>query len=245
MIDINALTVYKEKISSYVDNDILDISTNSNILSLFKIKNYTGNGITKNGNVKIDEKGIATNFGSGNYILTDLSADILNTDNFELQTKFRLSSLRPSTGSFYTWPATCDSYNPPRSSLCSYGFAGSYYEFYGFWLYNGSNYLISDTYRFPYTNEEQMKNAIVDKWFVLNQKFSKDNVETTLIDENDKVLYNNINTYNYRPKDTSNDRKYICFGNISETYSQPTNITFDLSECYIKIDDELVSKWNL
>lgn len=51
MIDLNALTLYKEKINSYVDNDILDISTNSNILSLFKIKNYTGNGITKNGNV--------------------------------------------------------------------------------------------------------------------------------------------------------------------------------------------------
>ena len=105
--------------------------------------------------------------------------------------------------------------------------------------------MISDTYRFPYTNEEQTKNAIVDKWFVLNQKFSKDNVETTLIDENDKVLYNNINAYKYRPKDTLNGRKYICFGNISETYSQPTNVSFDLSECYIKIDDELVSNWNM
>lgn len=119
----------------------------------------------------------------------------------------------------------------------------SHYTFMGFWIFNG-NYLHSDTYRFPYTDEEQIKNAIVDKWFVLNQKFSKDNVETTLIDENDKVLYNNIKTYKYRPKDTSNGRQYICFGNISETYSQPTNITFDLSECYIKIDDELISNWN-
>ena len=98
---------------------------------------------------------------------------------------------------------------------------------------------------FPYTDEEQIKNAIVDKWFILNQKFSKDNVETTLIDENDKVLYNNINTYKYRPKDTSNGRNYICFGNISNYYGQPTNITYDLSESYIKIDDELVSNWNM
>ena len=212
---------------------------------MFKIKNYTGNGIEPHGSVKIDENGIATNFGSGNYILTGLSADILNTDNFEIQFKFKLSSLRPSTGSYYTWPATSDSYNPPRSCLCSYGFAGSYYEFYGLWLWNDSYYLISDKYTFPYTDEEQMKNAIVDKWFVLNQKFSKDNVETTLIDENDKVLYNNINTYKYRPKDTLNGRKYICFGNISNYVSQPTNVTFDLSECYIKIDDELVSNWNM
>ena len=212
---------------------------------MFKIKNYTGNGIEPHGSVKIDENGIATGFRQGNYILTGLSADILNTDNFEIQTKFKLTSLRPSNGSFYTWPATCDEYNPPRCSLSSMGFADSYYEFYGLWLWNGSNYLISDTYRFPYTDEEQLKTAIVDKWFVLNQKFSKDNVETTVIDENDKVLYNNIKTYKYRPKDTSNDRKYICFGNISEKYSQPTNITFDLSECYIKIGDELISNWNL
>ena len=68
---------------------------------------------------------------------------------------------------------------------------------------------------------------------------------TTLIDENDKVLYNKINTFKYRPKDTLNGTKYICFGNISNTYGQPTNISYDLSECYIKIDDELVSNWNM
>ena len=245
MIDLNALTLYKEKISSYLDNNILDISTKSNILSMFKFKSYTGKGIEPHGSVQIDENGIATGFKQGSYILTGLSADILNTDNFEIQTKFRLSSLRPSTGSYYIWPTTSDSYTPPRSSLCSMGFVDSYYEFYGLWLWNGSNYLISDTYRFPYTDEEQIKNAIVDKWFVLNQKFSKDTVETTLIDENDNVLYNNIKPYKYRPKDTSNDRKYICFGNISNTVAQPTNVLFDLSECYIKIDDELVSNWNM
>lgn len=243
MIDLNALTIYKEKINSYVDNDILDISTKSNILSLFKIKNYTGNGIEPHGSVKIDENGIATNFGSGNYILTGLSADILNTDNFEIQTKFKLSSLRPSNGSYYIWAATCDSYDPPRCNLMSFNL--SKYRFNGFQVHNGSNYLVSDKYIFPYTDEEQIKNFIVDKWFILNQKFSKDNVETTVIDENDKVLYNNVNAYNYRPNDTSNSRQYICFGNISNTLGQPTNITYDLPECYIKIDDELVSNWNL
>ena len=95
MIDSNSLALYK-KISSYVDNDILDISTKSNILSMFKIKNYIGNGIEPHGSVKIDENGVATGFKQGSYILTGLSADILNTDNFEIQTKFKLSSLRPS-----------------------------------------------------------------------------------------------------------------------------------------------------
>ena len=245
MIDLNSLTLYKNKISSYVDQNALDISTKSNILNMFKIKNYTGKGIEPHGSVKIDENGIATGFREGNYILTGLSADILNTDNFEIQTKFKLSSLRPSNGSYYIWPTTCDGYNPSRCSLCSMDITNSRYTFIGFWIYNGSKHIHSDQYTFPYTDEEQVKNAIVDKWFVLNQKFSKDTVETTVIDENDKVLYNNINTYKYRPKDALNSKKYICFGNISNHDGQPTNITFDLSECYIKIDDELVSNWNM
>ena len=103
MIDLNALSLYKEKISSYLDENALRISTKSNILNMFKIKNYTGNGIEPHGRVKIDENGIATGFREGNYILTGLSADILNTDNFEIQIKFKLSSLRPSNGAYYIW----------------------------------------------------------------------------------------------------------------------------------------------
>lgn len=242
MIDLNSLTLYKNKISSYLDENVLDISTKSNILNMFKIKNYTGKGIEPHGSVKIDENGIATGFREGNYILTGLSADILNTDNFEIQIKFKLSSLRPSNGAYYIWANTCDSYDPPR--CCLMGFDVRYYCVNGFWVYNG-NYFISDQYTFPCKNDTEAENIIVDKWFILNQKFLKDNVETTVIDENDKVLYNNIKTYKYRPKDTYNGRNYICFGNISNTYGQPTNITYDLSESYIKIDDELVSTWNM
>ena len=242
MIDLNSLTLYKNKISSYLDENALSISTKSNILNMFKFKSYTGKGIEPHGSVKIDENGIATGFRNGNYILTGLSADILNTDNFEIQTKFKLTSLRASNGGYYIWANTCDGNDPPRCCLMS--FDVRYYCVNGFWVYNG-NYLVSDGYRFPCKNDTEANNVIVNKWFVLNQKFSKDNVETTVIDENDKVLYNNINVYKYRPKDTSNGRKYICFGNISNYYGQPTNITYDLSECYIKIDDELVSNWNM
>lgn len=59
---------------------------------MFKFKSYTGKGIERHGSVKIDENGIATGFDNNNYILTGLSADILNTDNFEIQTKFKLTS---------------------------------------------------------------------------------------------------------------------------------------------------------
>ena len=160
MIDLNSLTLYKNKISSYLDENALSISTKSNILNMFKIKNYTGKGIEPHGSVKIDENGVATGFRQGNYILTGLSADILNTDNFEIQTKFKLSSLRPSNGMYYIWPATRDSYDPPHCNLCSMDIVNSHYTFYGFWLCGPDN-SISDKYTFPYTDEEQIKNAIV------------------------------------------------------------------------------------
>ena len=38
MIDLNSLTLYKNKISSYLDENALSISTKSNILNMFKIK---------------------------------------------------------------------------------------------------------------------------------------------------------------------------------------------------------------
>ena len=47
MIDLNSLTLYKNKISSYVEQNALTFPTQSNILGMFKIKNYTGKGITK------------------------------------------------------------------------------------------------------------------------------------------------------------------------------------------------------
>ena len=89
MVDLNSLTLYQKKISSYIDNNILDISTKSNILSMFKIKNYTGNGIKINGNVKIDENGIATLFTNPtDYIKTNLKAlDVMNSTEFQIKFK--------------------------------------------------------------------------------------------------------------------------------------------------------------
>ena len=54
MLDLNSLTLYKNKINSYLDENALSISTKSNILNMFKIKNYTGKGIEPHGSVQID-----------------------------------------------------------------------------------------------------------------------------------------------------------------------------------------------
>ena len=86
MIDLNSLTLYKEKINSYIDNDILDISTKSNILSLFNFRNYTGNGLTIPSSVKINE-GVASNFSGNTFITTPTKLTSLN-DDFEIQVKY-------------------------------------------------------------------------------------------------------------------------------------------------------------
>lgn len=87
MIDLNALTLYKNKISSYVD-DLMPLPSPKDILILNDelIDNYTGNGITKNGNVKIDENGIASYFvNNTDYVKTNLtSIDFLMHLNFKL-----------------------------------------------------------------------------------------------------------------------------------------------------------------
>ena len=61
MISLNNLN-YHKKINDYI-NKIFDI-TPKEMMECFGelIDNFTGNGITKNGNVKIDEKGIASYF---------------------------------------------------------------------------------------------------------------------------------------------------------------------------------------
>ena len=88
MIDLNALTLYKNKISSYVD-DSMPLPSPKDVLILNDelIDNYTGNGITPHGSVKIDENNIASGFSNrNNYILTNLNCSSLS-DGFEFQVK--------------------------------------------------------------------------------------------------------------------------------------------------------------
>ena len=88
MIDLNSLTLYKNKISSYVD-DLMPLPSPKDVLILNDelIDNYTGNGITPHGSVKIDENSIASGFSNrNNYILTSLNCLSLS-DGFEFQVK--------------------------------------------------------------------------------------------------------------------------------------------------------------
>ena len=80
--------MFINKISSYVD-DSMPLPSPKDVLILNDelIDNYTGNGITPHGSVKIDENSIASGFSnSNNFILTSLNCLSLN-DGFEFQVK--------------------------------------------------------------------------------------------------------------------------------------------------------------
>ena len=226
MIDLNSLSLYKNKISSYVDENALDISTKSNILSLFKIKNYTGNGITKNGNVKIDEKGIATTFTNRtDYVVTNINVKDLKLP-FEVQVKFKVSDkaafnrLYLISNKTYNWPyfellilnskIMCNSYTQP---------------------YNG-NTLFYDSFDF---------NA--DQWYIINIKHEQKGIyECSVYDEKYKELYNKTQNSNYEINYQSDK---IILGNDVDYVTGSATLQIDLSETYFKNGDTIISEWNL
>ena len=232
MIDLNSLTLYKNKISSYIDENVLDISTKSNILNMFKIKNYTGNGITKNGNVKIDEKGIATNFIKGtDHVVTNLDVTDLKLP-FEVQVKFKVSdktalrnlNVNIISSKTYGYPyfeliihegeILCTSYNSPS--------------------YGNARVLFRDSFDF---------NA--NQWYIINMKHEQKGIyECTVYDEKYNELYNKTQNSNYEINYHSDK---IILGNDVDCVSGSGSATLqiDLSETYFKNGDTIISEWNL
>ena len=229
MIDLNALTLYKNKISSYVDENVLNLSSISNILSLFKIKNYTGNGITKHGNVKIDEKGIATNFTNiTNYVVTNLNILDLKLP-FEVQVKFKVSD-----------KAALRNLNVNLVSNKTYVYP--YFEF----LINEGNILCTS-----YKNQSGDANVLfydsfdfdAEQWYIINIKHEQKGIyECTVYDEKYNELYNKTQNSNCEINYHSDT---IILGNDSDYFSGSATLQIDLSETYFKNGDTIISEWNL
>ena len=227
MIDLNSLTLYKNKISSYIDENALDISTTSNILGMFKIKNYTGNGITKNGNVKIDENGIATNFiNYTDYVVTNL--DILDIKlPFEFQIKFKVSDKAAFNELHLISNKT---YPFPYFNLCI-GPGKIIFQSFITQSYN-TNLLFYDSFDF---------NA--DQWYIINMKHEQKGIyECTVYDEKYNELYNKTQNSNYEINYHSDK---IILGNDSDYVTGSATLQIDLSETYFKNGDTIISKWNL
>ena len=230
MIDLNSLALYKKKISSYVDNDILDISTQSNILSLFTFKNYTGNGITKNGNVKIDEKGIATNFiNTTDYVVTNLNLLDLKLP-FEVQVKFKVSD-KTTFSSSTVFLVSNKTYPYPYFELA---ISKGKINCKSFITQSGNvNVLFSDSFDF-----------VENQWYILNMKHEQEGIyECSVYDEKYNELYNKTQNSNYEINYHSDK---IILGNDSDYYvSGSATLQIDLSETYFKNGDTIISEWNL
>ena len=229
MIDLNSLTLYKEKISSYVEQNALDISTTSNILGMFKIKNYTGNGITKNGNVKIDEKGIATNFiNKTDYVVTNLNILDLKLP-FEVQVKFKVSDKTALNNSNVYLVSNKTSGYPYfellilNNKIILESFPTQSYP---------ANVLFYDSFDF---------NA--DQWYIINIKHEQKGIyECSVYDEKYNELYNKTQNSNYEINYQSDT---LILGNDVDYVTGCATLQIDLSETYFKNGDTIISEWNL
>ena len=227
MIDLNALTTYKEKISSFIDKNVLNLSSISNILSLFKIKNYTGNGITKNGNVKIDEKGIATMFtNQTDYVVTNIDVTDLKVP-FEVQVKFKVSD----KAAFEELHLISNKTYPYPYFELVLGNGKIVYQSFITQSYN-SNMLFLGTFNF---------NA--NQWYIINMKHEQKGIyECTVYDEKYNELYNKTQNSNYEINYHSDK---IILGNDVDYVSGSATLQIDLSETYFKNGDTIISEWNL
>ena len=230
MIDLNALTLYKNKISSYVDENVLNPSSISNILSLFKIKNYTGNGIEPYGSVKIDENGIATNFINGtDYVVTNLNILDLKLP-FEVQVKFKVSDKTAFSNSNINLISN-KTYNYP------------YFE-----LIISKGKIMCTSYKTQSKNEYMLLfgdsfDFDADQWYIINMKHEQKGIyECTVYDEKYNELYNKTQNSNYEINYHSDK---IILGNDVDYVSGSATLQIDLSETYFKNGDTIISEWNL
>ena len=219
MIDLNSLTLYKNKISSYVD-DSMPLPSPKDVLILNDelIDNYTGNGIKRYGSVKIDENGIASGFSNtNNIILTSLNCSSLN-DGFELQVKAK-NNVDSET-------IFCESMLGGDYNVCLYISLCNNKTVVGSW----DGHLYGAGFSFG---------TIPDKMHYFRYKYSNNTMYFKLLDEDMNVLSEQSAPFTIYFR----NRAFV-FGNVTE-YNQAPYITVDLSETWFKDKDgNLISSWN-
>ena len=221
MIDLNSLTLYKEKISSYVD-DSMPLPSPKDILILNDelIDNYTGNGITRYGSVKIDENSIASGFSNtSNIILTSLNCLSLS-DGFEFQVKAK--------NNVDSLSLICESTLDGDSNICFYVALSNHSTDIASW-YNGCLYCIGFAF-----------DILPDKMHYYRYKYLNNTLYFKLLDEEMNVLFEESKpvTLHFR------NRKFL-FGRRVDSNFQSPYLSIDLSETWFKDKDgNLISDWN-
>ena len=221
MIDLNSLTLYKNKISSYLD-DQMPLPSPKDILILNDelIDNYTGNGITPHGSVKIDQNSIASGFSNtNNIILTSLNCLSLS-DGFEFQVKAK-NNVNSET-------IFCESTLGGDSNICFYVALGNHSTDIASW-YNGRLYGVTFSF-----------DIIPDKMHYFRYKYLNNTMYFKLLDEDMNVLFEQS-----KPVTLHFRNRTFLFGRNMENYYQSPYLSIDLSETWFKDKDgNLISSWN-
>ena len=227
-VELSNLERYKEKINSHISEleKDLDFGSNSNILGMFSVKNYTGSGITKSGNVKIDENGIASNFiNKTDYVITHLNILDLQLP-YEFQIKFKVSdksafiTLSLISNKTYTYPYFELVFMNGKLVLES--FKNQSWDAYE---------LFNDSFNFD-----------VNKWYIINMKHEQEGVyECSVYDEQYNELYNKTQKSNYEINYHSDT---IILGNDFDYSTYSSTLQIDLSETWFKHNDSIISDWN-
>ena len=221
MIDLNALTLYKNKIGSYVD-DSMPLPSPKDILILNDelIDNYTGNGITPHGSVKIDENNIASGFSNANnYLLTSLNCLSLS-DGFEFQVKAKNNV---DSSSIF-----CESMLGGDPSECFHVALSNHHTSISS-FYNGHEYYAGFAF-----------GTIPDKMHYYRYKYLNNTMYFKLLDEDMNVIFEESKPLTLQLR----NRKFM-FGRRADNYYQSPYLSIDLSETWFKDKDgNLISSWN-
>ena len=221
MIDLNSLSLYKEKISSYL-NDSMPLPSPKDILILNDelIDNYTGNGIKRYGSVKIDENSIASGFSNtSNIILTSLNCLSLS-DGFEFQVKAKNNVDSESI--------ICESTLDGDPNICFYIGLSNHHTDIASW-YNRRIYSASFSF-----------GTIPDKMHYFRYKYANNTMYFKLLDEDMNVLFEES-----KPVTLKLRNRTFLFGRRLDYHYQSPYLSIDLSETWFKDKDgNLISGWN-
>ena len=232
MIDLNSLTLYKNKISSYVD-DLMPLPSPKDILILNDelIDSFSGKDLIKRGSVTLTDDGIAKGFSNAsNTIATNVTSTMLK-DGFEFNVKVR-SSIYPTLAQIFV-SDTCNlekfRFEINSDNMVLWSFANS--------TPNGKK-------QFGRINCSDYGETKFEpnKWYIYNIKLSPEICIATLMDENYNIICQKESSGGALYSNTSGT---IHIGHLRNDEYQAPYVTVDLSETWFKDKDgNLISSWN-
>lgn len=226
IFELSNLEKYNSKMTNYIHDTFLTKPTPKEMMECFGevIDNFTGNGITTNGNVQIDENGIASYFvNNTDYVKTNLtSIDFFNAFEFQIKFKPSLNKYDYLIG-WYSKPLFEISYQKGNFKVLEYKTSSNTRDY--FWY-------------------KTIKVDIQD-WCYFHCKREDDYYVFTVYDDDFNILYSEKS--DYKIVEFTNLQPLIL-GQIDwydSNVLNNTDLKIDLSETWFKDKDgNLISSWN-